>query len=168
MKITFLKSLILSLLLSSILLSGCGAVNYAIPVSDTIQGMQKVVGGSRDAFVFMNPNSNIVVLGWSVSKPSANYAFLLMDKNGTFANMKSLKDLPQAVGAQWKGTTDFLLFLENNGWKYTTAASLTPAIRQSIQIAVSLGTLGSVTPIILVLPATLNPLDMLGNKGRID
>lgn len=164
MKATFFKSLILSLLIAS-MLRGCFAVNYVLPLNETIDGMVKAVSNSREAFIFVNPNSNIVILGWSVSKPSANYAFVLVDKNGVF---KNIEDLPRAVGAQWKGTVDFILYLEQNGWKSATASALTPAIKEAVKVASVLKSIGSMTPILVLVPATLNPFDLLNKKAGPD
>jgi hypothetical protein len=162
MKYNSVTSLILSILIASIL-TGCGAVSWAIPTSDTVKGMTDAMNGVRTTFIFENAKSDIMVIGWSLNKPGGSYAFVLMSKQGVIS---SINDLPRAVGTQWKSTLDFIVYLEKNGWVSTTPAALTPAIRMSIVSASYMTMAMSMTPFVLVVPVNLLDLDNLLNMGK--
>lgn len=140
-------SVILSLLVAAVLVSGCGAIqdagqtlSNAAPVlkaafsseiapvllQDTLTGMEAALNGLKGTYIYASENSNLVVLGWPIKDMAG---WVILDKFGNFQNI--FRDLcgNKACPAV---ATEFIVWLENNGWKAIPATSVPTAVAGSI------------------------------------
>lgn len=149
---------LVALLLSSLLISSCSAHTLPVPIAETILGAASAVRGMPGTWVFINPTSDIVVLGWS---QGSQQAFLLVDRLGKSVTMNTITN---AQKVSWKAAADFLSWLEYSGWQSVPAGMLPPALVSTIsQTNFLLG----MTPTIILLPLGLipsEPLDLLRSE----
>lgn len=154
----FRFTFLVSLLLSSILMTSCTGVVYPVPLVDTIHGAAQAVRGAPGTWVYINPASDIIVLGWC---QGTQQAFLLVDRMGHSVTMDRIT---QAQKVSWKAAADFLSWLEYSGWQSVSVGMLPPALVSTIsQTNFLLG----MTPIIILLPLSLipeEPLDLLRSR----
>lgn len=158
----------LSLLLS-LVLSGCGAVQFAeVPVAGrmsimaSVQGMRAAVDGAAGTFAYSNPTTGWVALAWP---QGSRYGFIIIDQAGNV--LKNLKDVC-GTACNWQEAADFTAWMERTGWARVAAPAIPTAITGSVrQIAylLSIGATLPALPVIFIIPTTLNPIELLNPGG---
>ena len=154
------KDILLAVLIASLLMSGCGAINIAPPaqgnvlplgIGDTIRYLGLVFRNDPSTLRMMSPDGNSFLFGFMVKDNV--WGWLAMGKNGSQIN-----ELTKFCGSQYANCLTFtglVKFLENGGWEYVWASAIPPSIVSTFgTLSAFMAKFGTIvtTPLIMVIP----------------
>lgn len=153
-------SLVISLTLASLLLSGCAGLQLqsvpqaarSIDFYSTMQGMRSTVLGVPGTFLMQK--DSLVIAAWPYQ---GQYAFIVLQRDG--AVLENLANLGGGLKLDWRNFTTWVTSLERSGWRTILPEDLPPAMVATLtSYATALIAIGERTlPSIFLIPGGMIP-----------